>query len=1100
MKKQKSKSLNNKEVRKATTLPGMDNSWPDPNPKRPSNDPNYTTGPDAFVDYDLDIRDAKVDNPPDHPTQADWSFYAEPKAPAGKPNILYIVIDDTGFGAWSMFGGKIQMPNLERIANKGLIYTNFHTTALCSPTRSSLLNGRNANSNGMACIEEATSPFPGSSGRIPKENALIAETLGERGYNTYCVGKWHLAPEEEANMASTKRNWPVGRGFERYYGFLGGETDQWYPDLIYDNHIVEPPYKPDMSDPEKGYHLSKDLVDKAIEFIQDGRAISPTKPWLLYFSPGANHAPHQIWPALIGNPGYPNGAQDSDGNDLNERCRYNTGNFTGAPITGDGTGYGIYENSRQNSVFKLGYENYRTEVFGEMQRLGIFPDNVEISDINPHGEGVPGEATLYNENFVISQETLLYEEDKTWPSTEYVIPWGDVTSNDSEVIQRQELFIRMAETYAAFSTYTDRQIGRLLDYLEDTEQFNNTIIIAVADNGASGEGGPNGSVNENLFFNDIPDDLNTNMAAIGDLGTDKTYNHYPSGWAWAFDTPFKYWKRWSNYEGGDATPFMICGPCIQDSDRGSGFRKQYVHAIDLVPTLYEYLGLDEETDIATVKGYQQTPIEGTSFAYTFDAVWDQENYQYPYKLPAGTSGLPANGEVKDAQFYAMLGTRGIWYKGWHACTFHPPTPSDWGEFKNDTWELYCMDGDKLFIDSPFCDIYETIDEVGNALPTDPGYGGTLPLASQADIPRDPTQRYNLMDDNTLEALGFDDPFLVRQDLDQILTALQAKWFSEARRYYGMPLDDRSTSEVLGEARPQLSDPPFAPDDGNENNIFDYGPYYPGGAEIPEAVAPNIRTRSYSITARLRLANNTTFDDDKSNAGVLMAHGGRFGGHTLYLQKEGDKVYLCYAYNWLGQRLQRVRQEIVTDWNAWDTENLLKLQAAFDREPYDDLTNQTYDLTVDQSSTGIPDYGSSTIGTVKLSASIVKLNVGVDGSISEDLVSTLFSDEGSDKSIYADGGWGDWTNLGLAQPNDNDNKFITQPAKFALSGEGFNIGRDGGQPVTDYTSDQNATYTVPGEFEEAIFTDAAIKDVVVTIQNNARKPNPTLEMKGMLWRD
>jgi arylsulfatase len=207
----------------------------------------------------LDIRDSVPD----------WEPYAEPKAPANSPNILYIVIDDTGFGAWEMFGGKIKMPNLARIAKKGLIYTNFHTTALCSPTRSSLLNGRNATSNGMSCIEEVTAGFPGNNGRIPFENAMIPAVLSERGWSTFALGKWHLVPEEEANMASTKRHWPLGRGFERYYGFLGGETDQWYPDLVYDNHLIEPPYGPNMADTENGYHLSKDLVDKAVAFIQD---------------------------------------------------------------------------------------------------------------------------------------------------------------------------------------------------------------------------------------------------------------------------------------------------------------------------------------------------------------------------------------------------------------------------------------------------------------------------------------------------------------------------------------------------------------------------------------------------------------------------------------------------------------------------------------------------------------------------------------------------------------------------------------------------------------------------------------------------------------
>ncbi|MEA5534666.1 sulfatase-like hydrolase/transferase [Crocosphaera sp. XPORK-15E] len=596
----------------------------------------------------LDIRDSVPD----------WEPYAEPKAPEGSPNILYLVIDDTGFGAWEMFGGKIKMPNLDRIAKKGLIYTNFHTTALCSPTRSSLLNGRNATSNGMSCIEEATTGFPGNNGRIPFENAMIPAVLSERGWCTFALGKWHLLPEEEANMAASKRHWPLGRGFERYYGFLGGETDQWYPDLVYDNHLIEPPYGPDMEDTENGYHLSKDLVDKAISFIQDTTAIAPNKPWMMYFSPGANHAPHQIWPQKILDYEY-NTILDYSDNPKDVSFE----------IT---------------SVFSEGYEKYREDVLAKMKELGIFGDEVtEPSKINPHGEG---ELAQDNPDHTKIEGV---PEGKKWPQTDWVRPWDGLEK------QEKALFVRMAEIYAAFSTYTDEQIGRLLDFLEETGQMDNTIIIAVADNGASAEGGPNGSVNENLFFNDVPDDFDKNFALLQDLGTLKTYNHYPSGWAWGFDTPFKYWKRWSGYEGGAATPFMICGPGIKESRvADTGIRKQYIHAVDLVPTLYEMCGV-EPPDV--VKGYTQNPIEGISFAYTFDPQYAQPEYQFAYKLsdeqkPKDEQGKPK--KVRETQFYSMLGTRGVWYKGWHANTVHAPAPSDWSNFEKDIWELYCMDGDE----------------------------------------------------------------------------------------------------------------------------------------------------------------------------------------------------------------------------------------------------------------------------------------------------------------------------------------------------------------------------------------------------------------------
>jgi arylsulfatase A-like enzyme len=229
---------------------------------------------------ELDIRDS----------EPDWGPYAAPTAPEGAPNILYLVWDDTGIATWDCFGGLVDMPTMSRIAERGVRLSQFHTTALCSPTRASLLTGRNATTVGMATIEEFTDGFPNCNGRIPADTALLSEVLNERGYNTYCVGKWHLTPLEESNVAATKRHWPLSRGFERFYGFMGGETDQWYPDLVYDNHQVAPP-----ATPEEGYHLSKDLADKTNEFIRDAKAVAPDKPWFSYLCPGAGHAPHHVF-------------------------------------------------------------------------------------------------------------------------------------------------------------------------------------------------------------------------------------------------------------------------------------------------------------------------------------------------------------------------------------------------------------------------------------------------------------------------------------------------------------------------------------------------------------------------------------------------------------------------------------------------------------------------------------------------------------------------------------------------------------------------------------------------------------------------------------
>jgi arylsulfatase A-like enzyme len=212
----------------------------------------------------VDIRDS----------EPDWAPFVPPKAPAGAPNVLYIVLDDVGFSAMSCYGGPIETPNIDRIANAGLRYTQWHTTALCSPTRSCLLTGRNHTRNSMACITEAAIGFPNGSGTVPPENGMVSEILGEQGWNTYMVGKWHLCPTAEMNLASTRRNWPSGRGFERWYGFLGAETNQWYPDLVYDNHPVDQPRSP-----EEGYHLTDDITDKALEFIRTPRRSCPTNPF-----------------------------------------------------------------------------------------------------------------------------------------------------------------------------------------------------------------------------------------------------------------------------------------------------------------------------------------------------------------------------------------------------------------------------------------------------------------------------------------------------------------------------------------------------------------------------------------------------------------------------------------------------------------------------------------------------------------------------------------------------------------------------------------------------------------------------------------------------
>jgi arylsulfatase A-like enzyme len=524
----------------------------------------------------------------------DWEPYLAPQAEPGAPNVLMIVWDDVGYGAMDVFGGPIETPTMRRIADRGVRFANFHTTALCSPTRSSLLTGRNATTNGMATIAEFASGFPGISTRIPFESGFLSEVLAERGYNTYCVGKWHLTPGEECNLAAYKGRWPLGRGFERFYGWLGGETNCYYPDLVHDNHPTEPPARP-----EDGYHLADDLSDKAISFIQDAKVIDPDKPFFMYFAPQAGHAPHL------------------------------------APLEWA---------DRYRGKFDQGYEAIRPEILARQVELGLLPADTELSGINPHGE---------------PQRTG--PDGQPWPLLDTVRPWESLSQDE------KRLFTRMAEVFAGYISYHDDRLGRIIDYLEDSGQLDNTLIVAVSDNGSSGEGGPNGSFNEWRFFNGVFDTAEDTLPHLDELGTPASNNHYNTGWAWAFDTPFPYWKRWAGYEGGTADMCLMSWP--EKIAAHGEVRNQYVHAVDVVPTIYDLLDIDPPD---VIKGYQQFPIEGESFAAAL--------------------GDPDASE-KATQFYAMLGQRSIYHEGYLACTVHPPL-GGWGKFETDEWELYHLASDR----------------------------------------------------------------------------------------------------------------------------------------------------------------------------------------------------------------------------------------------------------------------------------------------------------------------------------------------------------------------------------------------------------------------
>jgi arylsulfatase A-like enzyme len=515
---------------------------------------------------------------------------ATTRAPAGSPNVLFVVLDDTGFAQLGCYGSPIETPNFDRLAADGVRFSNMHTTALCSPSRSCILTGRNHHSNGMACITELASGYPGYNGVVPFENGFLSEMLQGQGYNTYMVGKWHLSPSVTETAAGPYDRWPLGRGFERYYGFLGGDTSQWYPDLVHDNHQVEPPRRP-----EEGYHLTEDLVDKSIQFIADAKQVAPDKPFYLHLCFGATHAPHHA----------PREWAD-----------------------------------RYAGQFDDGWDAYRERVFARQKELGLFPADTELSRHDP-----------------------------------------DVPEWDSLPPDVRRLSARMMEVFAGFLSHTDHHLGRLLDYLEETGQLDNTIVMVISDNGASAEGGPTGTTNEAQFFNNAQEPVEESLAAIDELGGPNHFNHYPWGWTWAGNTPFRRWKR-ETYRGGSSDPFVVSWRAGL-SARGE-VRTQYAHLVDMVPTVLDLLDLQPP---AAIRGITQSPLHGVSLA------------------PALRDDSAASD--RRTQYFEMLGHRAIYHDGWRAvCPWPGPSFAEAGvgfgepissakltELDATGWELYHVDED-----------------------------------------------------------------------------------------------------------------------------------------------------------------------------------------------------------------------------------------------------------------------------------------------------------------------------------------------------------------------------------------------------------------------
>lgn len=510
------------------------------------------------------------------------------RAKPGSPNVLFWVIDDVGYGQMSAFGGLVETPNLDRLANNGLRYTNMHTTALCSPTRSCILTGRNHHSNGVAAIMEMATGYPGYDCQMPFENGMLSEMLLEHGYNTFCIGKWHLSPMEENTPAGPYHRWPLGRGFERFYGFLLGETNQWYPDLTYDNHSVPQPKLP-----EEGYHLNEDLADKAIQFILDAHVNAPDKPFFMYYATGCAHAPHHAPKEWI---------------------------------------------EKYKGKFDMGWDKYRDIVFENQKKLGIFPADAELSR---HDPDVP--------------------------------PWDSLNDDQKKVATR------LMQVFAGFLSHADYHFGRILKTLEQIGELDNTLIMVIPDNGASSEGGPAGLFNEMTSFNYYYETTEEILPKLDLMGGPGAYNHYPWGWAWAGCTPFKRWKK-EVYRGG-STDNLIVHWTNGITAKGE-LRPQYAHAIDMAPTVLEALNI---TPPKFIRGVQQSPIEGVSFAHSFN---------------------DANAPTKHhTQYFEMAGCRALDHDGWRAvCGFPGPsyaegaakgrkfggviTPEILDDLETNGWELY----------------------------------------------------------------------------------------------------------------------------------------------------------------------------------------------------------------------------------------------------------------------------------------------------------------------------------------------------------------------------------------------------------------------------
>jgi arylsulfatase len=499
--------------------------------------------------------------------------------PKGAPNVVLILLDDTGFGQYETFGGGIPSPTIQKLAGEGLRYNRFHTTALCSPTRAALITGRNHHTTTFGTISEAATGYDGYTCVLPRSCGTVGEVLRQNGYMTAWIGKNHNTPTWEASAAGPFDRWANGLGFDYFYGFNAGDMNHWNP-VLYENRNLVP------ASTDQNYHLTVDIADHAISWVRKVKSIATDKPFFLYVAPGANHSPHHAPKEWI---------------------------------------------DRQKGKFDMGWDKYRERTLERQKKLGVVPTDTKLTE---RSAGLPA--------------------------------WDSLNAD------QKKLYAHMMEVFAGYAEHCDHEMGRVIDAVKSMPDADNTIIIyIVGDNGSSAEGGIEGSVNENLFFNGFPEKWQDNLKAIDDLGGPKYFNHFPSAWAHAMCTPFQWTKQVASHFGGTRNPMVISWPA-KIKDKG-GLREQFLHTIDIVPTLYELIGI---TPPNVLNGIPQRPIEGVSFAYTF-------------------GDAKAKGR-RTTQYFEMGCCRGIYQDGWFASSlsFVPWNPIRAGfDIDKAKWELYHIDKD-----------------------------------------------------------------------------------------------------------------------------------------------------------------------------------------------------------------------------------------------------------------------------------------------------------------------------------------------------------------------------------------------------------------------